>query len=107
LAGVLIATLRTGNSSYGGVTRAPELVPGVTGFEDWRLRPAGCETFDDLLEYWQQNLAALGQRYRAGEVSVDPRQPPKTCQYCHLSVLCRIDELRGVAEDLEEPDRDD
>lgn len=107
LAGVLVARLRAGDLAYDGVTREPGLVPGVPGFTEWRNRPAECAAFEDLLEHWQRHLAALAEDFRSGRAPVNPKHPPGTCEHCHLGVLCRIDELRGPAQDLEEGGGDD
>jgi probable DNA repair protein len=46
----------------------------------------------DMLRGWQSALQGLGHQFLNGEAQVDPKQYPKTCQYCDLSGLCRIAE---------------
>ncbi len=50
-----------------------------------------------LTHYWRFTLTRLAERYVAGEASVDPL--PFECTTCHLSTLCRINEL-----ELSEPE---
>jgi hypothetical protein len=44
-----------------------------------------------LLHHWTFTLTKLAERYVAGEANVDPL--PFECATCHLSTLCRINEL--------------
>ncbi|MGH8188007.1 MAG: PD-(D/E)XK nuclease family protein [Steroidobacteraceae bacterium] len=44
-----------------------------------------------LMHHWRFTLTRLAERYVAGEASVDPL--PFECATCHLSTLCRINEL--------------
>jgi probable DNA repair protein len=50
-----------------------------------------------LMHYWRFTLTRLAERYVAGEAAVDPL--PFECTTCHLSTLCRINEL-----ELSEPE---
>ena len=60
----------------------------------------------DMLQDWQNVLMELGQQFLNGEAQVDPKQYPKTCQYCALPGLCRIAENdpATTSEDGEEND---
>lgn len=101
LAGVLFARLTRGESAYLGVTRDAGIVPGVADFESWKLRPEDCDSFDALLDNWQTTLASLAADYRQGKAPVDPKND-NSCKYCHLKVLCRINEQSiGGDEDVE------
>ena len=44
-----------------------------------------------LMHHWSFTLTKLAERYVAGEANVDPL--PFECANCHLSTLCRINEL--------------
>ena len=37
-------------------------------------------------------LTDLGRQFVKGDAKVDPKQYPKTCQFCKLPGLCRIAE---------------
>ena len=45
-----------------------------------------------MLQAWQNVLLDLGQQFLNGEAQVDPKQYPKTCEFCPLPGLCRIAE---------------
>jgi ATP-dependent helicase/nuclease subunit B len=49
-----------------------------------------------MLQSWQNVLLDLGQQFLKGEAQVDPKQYPKTCEFCDLPGLCRIAESDPV-----------
>jgi ATP-dependent helicase/nuclease subunit B len=49
-----------------------------------------------MLRGWQDVLLGLGQQFLNGEAQVDPKQYPKTCEFCDLPALCRIAESDPV-----------
>jgi ATP-dependent helicase/nuclease subunit B len=49
-----------------------------------------------MLQSWQNVLRDLGQQFLNGEAQVDPKQYPKTCEFCDLPGLCRIAESDPV-----------
>ena len=57
---------------------------------------------DDECDHNARNLERLAAEYAAGHAVVDPERD--ACRYCHLPMLCRIDELGGVTEADEEGD---
>jgi len=48
-----------------------------------------------MLRGWQHVLSNLGQQFLNGEAQVDPKEYPKTCEFCDLSGLCRIARKRS------------
>lgn len=52
-----------------------------------------------LMHHWRFTLTRLAERYVAGEAAVDPL--PLECATCHLSTLCRINELVLSERDAE------
>ncbi len=61
----------------------------------------------DMLGEWQYALSSLGQQFLNGEAQVDPKQYPKTCEFCDLSGLCRIAENDPAAVGDESDEGDD
>lgn len=64
----------------------------------WDVRQkndSGHYTWAQQKQEWQRVLSALATDYIEGKADVDPRyhpqQSPRTCQYCGLQPLCRID----------------
>jgi ATP-dependent helicase/nuclease subunit B len=86
LKGVLLGRVREDNVKFiGRVEDARMVMPG-----DAKLtRPPYSA---DMLRGWQNALLGLGQQFLNGEAQVDPKQYPKTCEFCDLSGLCRIAE---------------
>lgn len=102
---VLFARLRRGEMGFAGVARHDDLVPGLRAFESTRDADA-YGSWDGLQEVWREALEALGQSFRRGEATVDPKYPRKTCEHCGLTPLCRVHEreadIPAAADDMEE-----
>ena len=65
--------------------------PGRTLFPDKsRLSPYS----EELRQQWERILLALGKQFLHGEAQVDPKQYPKTCEFCALPGLCRVAEMK-------------
>jgi ATP-dependent helicase/nuclease subunit B len=73
-----------------------KLVPGKTG-----LLGYGGEDFAERLPEWERVIDQLGASFLQGDAAVDPKNAPKTCDFCDLHSLCRIGDLRrpGAAEE--------
>jgi RecB family exonuclease len=100
--GVAYGVLRNDQAGFVGVARAAAVAPGIVGLDAWRDRPMEATDWDALLAHWRQTLDRLARDFAAGNADVDPKDGALTCRYCHLAVLCRIDELRaGTREDRE------
>jgi ATP-dependent helicase/nuclease subunit B len=61
----------------------------------------------DMLQTWQNALLDLGQQFLRGEAQVNPKQYPKTCEFCDLSGLCRIAENDPVRSGDEADESED
>jgi ATP-dependent helicase/nuclease subunit B len=101
LKGVLLGRVREDMVKFIGRVEDPSIVmPG-----DARLtRPPYSA---DMLRGWQHVLSDLAQQFLNGEAQVDPKQYPKTCEFCGLSGLCRIAESDPTAAGDEEDESDD
>jgi ATP-dependent helicase/nuclease subunit B len=63
-----------------------------------KLTPVGDDpsfnlTWDELTAAWQQRVTHMADEFIAGAATVDPVNGVKTCLYCKLKPLCRINEL--------------
>ncbi|MDX6456622.1 MAG: ATP-dependent helicase/nuclease subunit [Acidobacteriaceae bacterium] len=90
LKGVLLGRVREDRVKFiGRVENARLVMPN-----DSKLtRPAYSAA---MLQSWQNVLRDLGQQFLNGEAQVDPKQYPKTCEFCDLPGLCRIAESDPV-----------
>jgi probable DNA repair protein len=107
LAGVVMGQVRLRQCRWTGVTRDENQVSGVQGAGQWRK--AGELDWKTLRGQWREMADRLATEIMEGRAEVDPID--RACDYCHLSALCRVDELRGglarmTGVDLEEG-RDD
>jgi probable DNA repair protein len=101
LKGVLLGRVREDNVKFIGRVEDPGIVmPG----EAKLARPPYTA---DMLRGWQHVLSDLAQQFLNGEAQVDPKQYPKTCEFCDLSGLCRIAESDPAAAGDEADENDD
>ena len=92
IAGVLFAQVKAGGMAFNGVAEDDGLVPGVKCYESLK-QTREANSWSDVLREWRTAMERLGETFRNGEASVDPKQYPVTCTYCELQPLCRINEL--------------
>jgi ATP-dependent helicase/nuclease subunit B len=92
LRGLSYVILAPGAVEYRGWSDGTPIASGVLAY------PAGIRTdlgdpadWGALLHHWQFTLTRLAEHYVAGRAEVDPL--PQECMYCHLSTLCRVNEL--------------
>lgn len=57
---------------------------------------------DNQLRDWHDAIEQLADEFVQGRAVVDPRDPPKTCQYCGLQTLCRIAETGRLSKEEED-----
>jgi probable DNA repair protein len=100
LSAVAFVQLNRESTEFKGYAREEGVLPGIRKFETTNdSRKAGL-TFDELLKAWDATLERLGQDFRAGHSRVDPKAR-KTCDLCHLGMLCRINEAPLAPEEEE------
>ena len=99
---VAFASVRKGEPEFKGVSRDPDLVPGVKPIDEQRSQLAKAYgSWDALLESWRREMDTLGTSFAAGEASVNPKRGSLTCTYCGMQPLCRINERSGEMADGE------
>lgn len=59
------------------------------------------DTWEKLKSLWHRGLQELVKEISEGAAWVQPRKIPGSCQFCHLPLLCRIDEKSAVFADDE------
>jgi probable DNA repair protein len=101
--GLVFAKLRLGNCAFAGHVGEPQatLFSNLKGTSPLVKRPM---TFEQIVG-WRENIEQLARDFVDGRAEVDPREEPKTCKYCGLETLCRIQEVRaaqGLVEDGED-----
>ncbi len=93
-----------GSEVVGGIAFAKVRVDGctLTGIGDADLpedkikwsgkaqTDAGSIDWQHLKQDWVKVLTALAEDFIEGKATIDPKTPAKTCQYCDLAPVCRI-----------------
>jgi len=101
VAAVSFVLLRPGQVSFRGLARADQLLPGVPAVER-ALGTRECGGWSGLLQQWRTVCEALAREFVAGHAAVTPKDYPRTCEYCELGALCRINEIVGAAAESED-----
>ena len=92
IAAVVFGRLKTGKVGFRGSTDSEGIVPGV--------KPSrGGLSLEDTIDGWSLVLNRLGEDFRNGKATVDPKDRRQSCRYCDLPTLCRINEA-GRFEDV-------
>lgn len=91
VAALSFAEVRTGNSGFKGISNVADVLPGVKAM-DKHVQGKHFEDWASLLQDWRSTLNRLAADFVAGEASVDPKSA-KSCRYCELEGVCRINEL--------------
>jgi probable DNA repair protein len=101
--GVMFAQVRVGEHGFAGLAADAGIAPGLEPWPPGRARGKAitgavheAPDWSALQRYWRTNLERLAAEFSAGHAVVDPERG--ACEHCHLAMLCRIDELGGVAE---------
>jgi len=82
LAGVFFGQVRAGDVKFTGWSADRDLVPEAKQTRD----------FADRVSAWRPVVEKLAGEFAAGQAEVDPKEKSKTCQWCHLETLCRVNE---------------
>jgi probable DNA repair protein len=90
VAAITFASLRPERCTFQGVSRDEGVAKGISQSKiDWGVQQG----------VWRDALTNLAKEFRQGRAVVDPKEGNKTCQFCDLGPLCRINELKGEAPD--------
>jgi probable DNA repair protein len=108
IAAVAFALVKTGDSRFKGISRAPDLIPNVCPIDKDRGKAAKrYRDWDELVAGWQEELEATGRGFATGDARVDPKRGPATCENCKQHTFCRIAEKAPFGLSGEGEDEDD
>lgn len=85
---VSFARIRSGEMGFEGLAAEDVGIKGITACDGKRGNP---ESWEELLQAWQQQLDSLAEEFVDGRCEVTPRDE-RACQYCGLEAVCRIEE---------------
>ncbi len=87
---ITFASLRPERCAFQGVSKDEAVAKGISQSKiDWGVQQG----------IWRDALTTLAKEFRQGRAVVDPKEGNKSCQFCDLGPLCRINELKGAALD--------
>lgn len=89
---VAFAQIRKDDTCFLGIAHAAGIAPNVKPLAEAREASA-FGSWPALLAEWRRVLDALGEAFRAGDARVAPKNTIRTCEYCDLGPLCRVQEL--------------
>ena len=89
-AGLAYGHLTIGKPEFKGTT-VPDLALGEFRNLDF-IKASGYSTWEELLEYWKNNLNAVADDFLKGDHRVSPINKGEPCRHCEFSSLCRIQE---------------
>ncbi len=87
---VAIAHVNAEKIGYSGVVAADSFSPDIKPITKERWTDFD---WDQLTHLWSEKVNQLSAGFNAGRCEVDPVNLGKTCTYCGLQSLCRIQEL--------------
>lgn len=92
ISGVLFAQVRSDKKEYIGIAANNESkIPKIATRIQLNSEQATVG-WQELVDYWRIVLNQLGQQFSQGLAKADPKDGVKTCSYCSLHALCRINE---------------
>lgn len=81
-AAIAFAQLYPGKYLFSGFSHADIEIKGVKPLTEWSKQ----------LDAWRTVLNKLSDDFYLGEASVNPKEQEKTCEWCELKPLCRIND---------------
>lgn len=87
--GIAFAKIRPEDCSLTGAGD-PELPEQRVRWTGKIQTESGAIDWQHLKEQWTKILTALAEDFISGRADIDPSKPPKTCQYCELAPVCRV-----------------
>lgn len=101
LSGIAYAILAPGVTELRGLADRDGIAGNIRDYatRNANSRVDGIDTWPQLMQHWHQVLTNLAVQFRQGVAGVNPL--PNECQYCPLTVLCRIKEQSKVSDSLE------
>lgn len=95
--GVAFAQVRRGECKLIGVVRQKGLLGKVKALDAYKeAEERGLTDWEQLLADWRSQLEGLADDFVAGQAQVRPYDLQRSCQYCDLPGLCRINDVVGL-----------
>ena len=89
--GLAYGHLALGKPEFKG-TAIPDLPLGKFKNHD-STKATGFSTWEELLDYWKNNLNSIANEFLRGNHEVSPINKGEPCRHCEFNSLCRIQEI--------------
>lgn len=86
---IAFAQLRSNEFKFSGLSETENGIKGVSPISNIKNEKTP-KTWEELKQYWQKILTTLAQDFQKGYAKVDPKKGKQTCEFCDLSILCRV-----------------
>lgn len=97
--GIVFAQLRKGSCYFIGLVREKGMLARVKDLSSFaQAAQLGINDWSELLVFWRQQLDQLTEAFAKGQAAVQPFDREKSCRYCDLSGICRIQEMSMAGE---------
>ncbi len=88
--GLAFAQLSADSLQFKGISEQPNIIPGIISLNQQKYD--NVTTWDEFYKRSELNLAHLAKEFLDGYAKVNPKNGSKTCLFCDLKPLCRINE---------------
>lgn len=89
---IVYAEVSPNNCQFKGLTKDTHTAAQIPGIKDIQSFSKETLTWPEQLVLWQKTMAQLATEFEQGLASVTPRDPNKSCLYCELKPLCRVEQ---------------
>ncbi|MBN4053278.1 PD-(D/E)XK nuclease family protein [Haliea sp. AH-315-K21] len=94
---LLYAQVNIASLSYQGISLSNETYP-KTGLSEQK-QFAEYSSWEELRQHWKNALNNIAQEFLDGFIAITPKGS-SSCQYCHLSAFCRIQEKNLMQQNV-------
>lgn len=94
---ISFAQVTPGYQGFKGISAHSLDIPGIKTLAESKLSTA--LSWQDQLIEWKSVLTKLSDDFCHGVATVDPKDPPQTCERCALKPLCRINDESSSLHD--------
>lgn len=95
--GIAFARIRKGSCRFVGIASREGQLSSVKALDRFsEARELKIEDWADLLAFWSAELDRLADDFFSGQAQVRPFSLKRSCQYCDLAGLCRIDDVNSM-----------
>jgi len=98
-AGISFAQIHSEKLGFNGLSQYPLGIKGIKLFSESTITNCVTTDWQEQISNWRAVLGKLSDDFYHGKAEVNPKDAKKTCQYCELKPLCRINEVMMLAYD--------